>query len=917
MPNAKHFQVIFDQSPVGMVILDTAGTVMQVNQAFCQVVQLSEDQPAGRWFGALLDDAGREFFQEKLPKLVTGEVEAIGADLCFRGADGESRWCHTDLAIVGGGGVSPYIFGTVDDVTQRKRNEIRLKRDKESAERATRTKSAFLANMSHEIRTPIHTISGMTDLLTQTRLDSEQKEYADQIGFAADVLLGLVNDILDFSKIEAGRLRLEQIELDLPALIEEAVDMVSLEAHKKGLEVVLFWDLRLPQRIIGDPVRIRQVLVNLFSNAIKFTTKGEIQLRTSRLRPKGGREGLRIQIIDTGVGIEAEKQAALFRSFSQVDGSTTRKFGGTGLGLSISRSLVKMMGGTIGVRSMVGVGSNFWFTLPLRIPVGAGRREPPAWATGLTHLRILVVEDNASNRILLRRYLGGLCAALEESASGEEGLQKLREGCQAGKPHDLVLADLSLPGIDGWQFASEVRAEYGERAPQLVLMSTTAFMAREAKMKLLNWFSAYVTKPIKWNALFESIRTALNQSAQVEEVASEYAEDYPEEPLELEPLDELETIEDEQGSAQEADAREKPGAERRAEAHAKAEPEQAALAEAAPRKSGGSDAPPSEATPRILLAEDHFVNRDLFVTILERAGCRVTTAQNGQEALEAVRNEPFDMVFLDVQMPVMNGYEAARRMRELGIAVPIIAVTANAVQGERDRCLGYGMNDFLAKPFKYRDVEPLLERFLSEGRQASEVTDSERETFDRGDVAVENSHLQVADPESRSVDSSKAQTPDREVFDYEACLAAFMQRADTVSRVVMQFCRKLPGQLQELDEALREGDYEQARDLCHATKGSALNLEANALAEVARELEVYLRSDRVGGALETGDEPSRLRKSVGADGEAGVEADDVSVGKTADEPGGEALSGRLHAEADRFIAEAQRLFGDPNSGANS
>jgi signal transduction histidine kinase/CheY-like chemotaxis protein len=560
------------------------------------------------------------------------------------------------------GRFSSELRSLVREVGRRTEDQAELRKAKELAEAATRTKSQFLANMSHEIRTPIHTITGMVELLLETRLDMEQKEYAEQIRFSADVLLSLISDILDFSKIEAGKLTLESIEFDLARTVEDAVDLSVLEAHKKGLEVVLFIDPAARHVLRGDPVRLRQVVVNLFSNAVKFTEAGEISItveavRTGEAAQKGeGESTLRFAVSDTGIGISRAQLRGLFQSFSQADSSTTRRYGGTGLGLSISKNLVEMMGGKIDVESREGSGSRFWFTVGFAGPAGADSAALEA-PLELRSLPLLIVDDCASSCRALRGYLEDWGLEVDEVPDGESALEQLRASTSAGRPYRAALVDLRLPGMDGWQLASEVNADKSINQTRLVLMTPAGLGGPEAKMKLLRWFDGYLYKPVKRQELLSGLLRILAAES------------------------ELETVEEEEQTLGE--------------------------------ELGGA-VPPGLAGPpiRVLVAEDHPVNRELSRTVLERLGCEVVLAVDGLEAVEAGSAEGFDLILMDIQMPRLNGYAATRRLRERGVTAPIVAVTASAAPEERRQALAAGMDDFLAKPFKKQDLVPVLARWV-------------------------------------------------------------------------------------------------------------------------------------------------------------------------------------------------------------
>lgn len=785
-----------------MLVLDTTGRIQYANGAIHRILGREADEVHSEVLYRFLYSDEVDEFREQFAELVGGDVSRMDLTVRIHRNDEEERWCRISLSFVTPEESSPFIFALVEDVTEQKRGQDRLRREKESAERATKTKSAFLANMSHEIRTPIHTITGMAELLMETQIDPEQREYGQQIRFASEVLLGLVNDILDFSKIEAGKLTLELIDFDVARTVEEAVDMVSLEAHKKSLDVVLDIAPHIPRYIKGDPVRIRQIVVNLFNNAVKFTEEGSITIQV-RNAPTAKSPALIISVNDTGVGVEESKLSRLFRPFSQVDPSTTRKYGGTGLGLSICRSLVELMDGRIGVQSSPGKGSSFWFTLPVSY---ADTYHGEPWIPQLDvdiSTRVLLVDDNGNSRRTLAGYLSTWGFPVDTAATGEEALEKLISASEAGEPYGLALVDMLLPGIDGWQVASEVNADKRINDIRLLLMSPTGIMGGEAKMKLLNWFNAYVNKPVKWVELAGALKQALREAVDLES-----AEDL-ESIAEAEPVEELSSL-----SEPETPSGRSGPAEERAE--------DVTLGESA----------------RILVAEDHLVNQQLFRTILEKLGHDVEVADNGRIALEKVQEFDPHVVFLDVQMPEIGGYEAARTLRDRGFRRPIIAVTANAQSGEREKCIDYGMDDYMSKPFKPRDVRGMMARWLTD------------DLFERDDAQSRNS----------SAAGSSESPP---VFDLAAALDSFMGKRDVVDRVMNGFLEKLESQLEELKRALAQDDLQTVYAVAHSVKGGALSLEAVRLGRCAERLEL------VAAGSEPGEVPSLFL-------ELGREAEDLS-----------------------------------------
>jgi two-component system sensor histidine kinase/response regulator len=771
------FSSYFMHFPVGMAVMDLHGRLLRGNAALQGILGCSPEQMERKTFSNFLHSEDSASYAEKMAALQAGTINAFETESRFHRRDGQLGWCRITLArLRDQAGQNRFIFGLIKDISRWKRSEVDLQKAKELAEAMSRTKSEFLANMSHEIRTPIHTITGMTELLLGTDLDMEQSEYAEQVRFSADVLLTLVNDILDFSKIEAGKLDLEEIDFDLYEMLEKAVDLVILEAHKKDLEVILRVASGVPHRLRGDPARLRQIIINLFNNAVKFTAKGEVRISVENVRLEQGRCILKVLVRDTGIGISKDNIARLFKSFSQADTSTTRKFGGTGLGLSISKSLAEMMKGQIGVESEEGAGSTFWFTVSLKTQAKADVYEdlPSDFFSGL---RVLVVDDNASARECVRDYLAQWGCHVAEARAGEEALSKLREAAGEGNdPFALALVDLRMPGIDGWQLASEVISDSLLAEVKLILLTPEGLGSGEAKMKLLKWFHGYLSKPVKPGALLAEVFRVLTLG-------------YEPGLEELEAADELE-----------------PGEEARQ----------------MPVKPLQKQEPASGA--RVLVVEDHEVNQQLFRTILEKLGHRVMLVGDGLQAVQAAERQPFDLIFMDIQMPNMNGYDAARKLREMGVRTPIIAVTASALQEEQKRALSAGMNHCLTKPFKKKDLVPVLEQWLT--------------AVHHSDAPQPDASLQEAD----------VRGPGEEVFDFPKAVATFMGREDLVRTLLVSFIATAADQISRIAEALERGDLEIARQEAHSIKGGALHLAAAPFGEAARELEEAAGAGKVEAA---------------------------------------------------------------------
>jgi PAS domain S-box-containing protein len=635
---------LFDLSLDLICVVDFDGRLRRLNPAWQAVLGHTGDDALDTPLMEYVHPDDRPASELQVRHLLDGGSVASFENR-MRCRDGSYRWVHWNAAPLPG---QRLFLATGRDVTEQKRMTAELQQAKVAAEAASRAKSQFLANMSHEVRTPLNGILGMTELALDTDLTAEQREYLGMAKSSAEALLHIINDILDFSKIEAGKLELEAIDFDLHATVEEAVGLLAEKASDKGLELICHIEARPPCWLRGDPGRLRQVLLNLAGNAIKFTERGEVVV-CARLEEQGPDGAVvRCEVRDTGTGIPAEVQPGLFSSFTQADASTTRKFGGTGLGLAISKRLVGLMGGEIGLTSEPGRGSTFLFTVRL----AKGEAIPPAPRRDgvLRGLRALVVDDNATNRMVLTHNLGGWGMRVAEASGGAEALAALRSAEEA---FDLALLDFQMPEMDGLELARRIKADPALAAVRLIMLTSLGVRGQREQARAAG-IEGYLIKPVRLAQLYDCLATVMTA-----------AEALPSAP-------------------------------------------------ARPTADGERRPPPAGHGPRVLLAEDNAVNQTLALRMLEKLGCRVDVVGTGREAVAAVARGDYALVFMDCQMPEMDGFEATAAIRrgETGSRrLPIIALTASAMQGDREACLAAGMDDYLSKPLGLSDMERMLRRW--------------------------------------------------------------------------------------------------------------------------------------------------------------------------------------------------------------
>lgn len=795
---------LLETIPDHIYFKDRDSRYIRVNRAQAAYLKLGDPKDAAgkRDFDFLPGDMAERAFETEQNIVRTGEP-VIGKIESEKGPDGITRWASTTkMALRDNDGKIIGTYGISRDITEQKTAEEELKQyaadlertksqleenadrlshlvkelnqAKNAAEEAARAKTEFLANMSHEIRTPMNGIIGMTELALDTELNPEQREYLEAVKSSADALLTLINDILDFSKIDAGKLEIEAIHFNLQNSVGDALRTLALKADEKGVELVLDVEPDVPDDLIGDPTRLRQIIFNLVGNAVKFTDEGEVVLRIRKQSVRNRHVTLLFSVTDTGIGIPPEKQKLIFDVFTQADGSTTRQYGGTGLGLAICKNLVSLMDGEIWVESPVkektyakgGPGSAFSFTVNLAVSRKAADKPKVRPEVDFHDLPVLIVDDNRTNRDILKRMTSkwGMRPALAEN--GAEALDIIRKTTGDGSPIPLLLIDACMPKMDGFSLAEEIR-KIPEMHAITILMLSSAEQKGKAEKYRDYGISSFQLKPIKQSELYNAIVDAL------------YEAGFPDLQDELEYL--------------------------KSERHEKEQ-----------RKNDAG----AMCASRVLLAEDNAINRKLAVSLITKHGCTVTAVEDGEKAVEAFKQENFDLILMDVQMPRMDGFEATRAIREWengrSPRIPIIAMTAHAMKGDRERCLEAGMNDYISKPIKPEELYAAIRR----AHPDSKTGPTDREC---GNDAL---NMQTA---FESVDG------DRELL----------------RELTGMFLDELPGVLAELDACIRKKDADALERKAHAFKGALANFGADRAVDLAFSLEKIGRTDALDEAADT------------------------------------------------------------------
>lgn len=762
-----HFKALFDGATIGIVNVDVKGMILDCNEQFCEDIGQSRDELRNMPIFEVLTPNDKEIAKAQFKRLAEGEIDHYRGERRFIHPSGKPLWMTVNVsALLDSQGQFDSAVMSMVDMTELKLLSDQLLVAKDEADAASKAKGDFLANMSHEIRTPMNAIIGMSQLCLQTELDKKQKNYVEKIERASQSLLSIINDILDFSKIEAGKLDIESVPFQLDTMLEDLSDMFSEKAAHKQLELLFAVAPNVPRHLFGDSLRLGQVLINLMNNAIKFTERGEVLLSLNLVEQQNDDVTLRFSVRDSGIGLTDEQQTKLFKSFSQADTSTTRKYGGTGLGLAICKQLVELMGGSIGVESQFGHGSTFYFTVKLQISSG----QKLAVSQELEGMSVLVVDDNATARDIMRTTLEGMGFLVDTVRSGEEAVNRC-----AQQDYAVALIDWKMPNLDGLDTARQIQQQT-KIPPRILMVSAHANQEFLTQIEQLG-LAGYISKPISASRLLDGIMNALGRAGVLPVRRHNEALD----PQILLPL---------KGK-------------------------------------------------RILLVEDNEMNLEVATEFLEQVGIILSIATNGQIALDKLTQQSFDLVLMDCQMPVMDGYQATKALRQRPelADLPVIAMTANAMAGDKEMCIRAGMNDHIAKPIEVNILYLTLLKYLAADSHAMINTD----TGNVNGLGGTSSQVQGGEAKASNTDlASVVKWPEHPELDIDRGLQLVQHSSRLYQRIFDRFLSGQRNVVEAINKAVAANKPEEAVRIAHTLKGLAGNLSSTKLAELARQLELHL-----------------------------------------------------------------------------
>ncbi len=761
----EKYRQLVERANDGIVLIQD-GIIQYANLSLAEITGRDVEEIIGSKYVKFLDPSLVSPIEDRYNRRIRGENVPSRYESDLRLSDGSTIRIELNAGLTTfRGRAADLVF--IRDITDRRNYELQLMQAKEAAEAANRAKSQFLANMSHEIRTPMNGILGMAELLLDTDLTINQRELAKTVLNSGESLLTVLNDILDFSKIEAGRLELDNVEFDLRDTVEEATELFAEHAHTKGLELICHVQRDVPAILEGDPNRLRQILINLLGNALKFTDKGEVTLEISALKDLGDTSIIGFEVRDTGVGISPEAQKNIFGAFSQADASMSRKYGGTGLGLTICKQLCEMMGGNIEVESSPGEGSKFRFQVRLKNSE-ASALSPEAQSASLQGLRVLIVDDNETNRRILHEQTGSWGMLASSAEDGPRALEILRMARSRGEPFDVAVLDMMMPEMNGLELAGRIKSDPFIAGMKLIMLTSIGGYGNAEEVRKAG-ILVCLTKPIRQSRLYNALLATCIKETSVPSSVSR-----PAGKMQFEGV--------------------------------------------------------------VLVAEDNPANQKLAKFLLQGLGLDVDVVPNGQMVLDALAQKAYSLILMDCQMPKVDGYEASRRIRQReasngGSRIPIVALTAHAMGGDRELCLSAGMDDYLSKPFNSKQLAAVLDRWLGHAKSSVIEAGTPRDQIS-GDITSEIKRSESCPLSIIDVNSAMERLEGNESLFFTL-----------VADLLEMYQNEFPG----IRAALGKGDLAEANLRVHSLKGAAGNVSADALQEAARELELSIRRGALSG----------------------------------------------------------------------